>query len=328
MANLSSKYLGLELKNPLIVGSSELTNSVEKNIAWAKAGAGALVVKSLFEEQILMDIDAERVNNMSGSYDYIENYLGFYLKKSTVDQYLKLLKDTKASVDIPVIASINCFDDDAWMDFAKTVEQTGVDAIEINWFVLPADLELTSSQIEGKLLTLVNKLTDIVNVPIALKLSSYFSGLANFMNQLSETKIKGLVLFNKFYAPSIDIEQEKIVSGPILSLPNDNANTLRWISILSGKISCDLSASTGVHTSKELISNLLVGAQTVQMVSALYEKGEKHIQTTLSELEAWMDKKSYRSIDDFRGKLNQKNIKNPMQLERSQFMKYFSDSGK
>ncbi len=328
MANLATKYLGLNLKNPIVIGSSELTNSAERVAELEKAGAGAIILKSLFEEQILMDIDAERINNMSGTYDHIENHLGYYLKKHSINKYLNLIKDSKKTVNIPVIASINCYDDKEWIDFAEKVEKAGADALEINLFALPADADLSGREMEQNYLNIIDKLLSAVNIPVSVKISSYFSGLANFLIELSKTKIQGLVLFNKFYAPVIDIETEKIISGKITSSAEDNSNTLRWMSILSGKVDCDLSASTGIHSANEVISNILVGANTTQMVSAIMENGNKHIATVLSELEAWMDKKDYNFIEEFRGKLNQSNIKNPMMLERSQFMKYFADSGK
>lgn len=328
MANLETKYLGLNLKNPIIIGSSELTNSVEKIVELEKAGAGAVVLKSLFEEQILMDIDAERINNISGAYDRIENHLAYYLKKHSVDEYLNLIKDSKKAVNIPVIASINCYDDKEWIDFAKKVEQAGADALEVNLFALPANATQSGREMEQMYLNVIIKLMNVVKIPISLKLSSYFSGLANFLIELSKTKIESLVLFNKFHTPAIDIESEKFISGKIVSTAIDNANTLRWIAILSGQVDCDLAASTGIHTAKEVISNILVGAHATQMVSSIMENGNKQIATVLSGLEAWMDKKEYESIDAFRGSLNQINIKNPMMLERSQFMKYFSDGGK
>ena len=328
MANLEVKYLGLNLKNPIVIGSSELTNSVEKIVELEKAGAGAVVLKSLFEEQILMDIDAERLNNMSESFDYIENYVGFYLKKHSVDNYLRLITDSKKAVNIPVIASINCYDDKEWIDFAEKVEKAGADALEVNLFALPSDAKVSGREMEQNYLNIIIKLMNVVNIPVTLKLSSYFSGLANFLVELSKTKIEGLVLFNKFYSPEIDIENEKLISSKITSTSLDNANTLRWISILSGQVDCDISASTGIHTGKDVISNILVGADTVQMVSSIMENGNSQIKKVLTELETWMDKKGHLSLAAFRGMLNQKNIKNPMMLERSQFMKYFSDSGK
>ena len=327
MANLTTKYLGLELKSPIIIGSSELTTSVDKIIKHEAAGAGAVVLKSLFEEQILMDISAERLNNMYGTYQAVEDQLGYYLKAHTVGNYLTLIKDVKKAVSIPVIASISCVSSSEWIDFAKKVEEAGADAIEINMFILPANTEQEGKDIENTYFDIANKITSTVSIPVSLKISSYISGLANFVQKLSYTRIKGLVLFNKFYTPAIDIENEKIVSGSLYSKPEDNSLPLRWIGILNNKVNCDLAASTGIHTGKGVISNILVGANAVQMVSAVFEKGEKQIDVVLNELSAWMDKKGYKTIEEFRGKLSQKEIKNPMLFERAQFMKYFADSG-
>ncbi len=325
MTNLTTKYLGLDLKNPIVVGASELTNSVKSIQELAEAGAGAIVLKSLFEEQILMDINSERMNNMNDTYDHVENYLGFYLKNHSVQQYLNLIKEAKAAVDIPIIASINCYDENEWIDFAAQVQKAGADAIEVNLFVMPADTAVKGEQLEVDYKNIAIKLLEVVDIPVAFKLSSYFSGLANYMVELSTLGINGLVLFNKFYSPKVDIENEAIVAAANKTTSHDNANTLRWMGILSGRVECDLSASTGIHTSEDVISNLLVGANTTQMVSSIMANGVGQITKVLKELEAWMNKKGYASIDDFRGKLNQKNIKNPMMMERAQFMKYFSE---
>jgi len=325
MANLTTKYLGLELKNPIVIGASELTNSVENIKTLAQAGAGAVVLKSLFEEQILMEIDSSRTNDINGSYDHVENQMGFYLKNDSVQDYLNLIKEAKASVDIPIIASINCYDENEWIDFGMQVQEAGADAIEINLFVMPADTSVEGGQLEVDYKNVATKLLEVVDIPVSLKLSSYFSGLANYMMELSTLGVNGLVLFNKFYSPKVDIENEAIVSGSNRTSSYDNANTLRWMGILSGRVQCDLSASTGIHTSEDVISNLLVGATTTQMVSAIMNKGVAYIGDVLKGVESWMDKKGYASIDDFRGKLNQKNVENPMMWERVQFMKYFTE---
>jgi len=323
--NLTTKYLGLNLKNPIVIGASELTNSIESIKELAQAGAGAIVLKSLFEEQILMDINSERLNNMTGAYDHIENHLGFYLKTHSVQQYLNLIKEAKAAVDIPIIASINCYDENEWIDFAAQVQEAGADALEVNLFVMPADVAMTGEQMEVNYMNVTKKLLEVVDIPVSMKLSSYFSGLANFMHELSAVGVHGLVLFNKFYSPKVDIENEAVVANSNKTSSHDNANTLRWMGILSGRVECDLSASTGIHTSEDVIANLMVGATTTQMVSSIMTNGANHITSILKDLEAWMNKKGYASIDDFRGKLNQKNVSNPMMLERAQFMKYFSE---
>jgi dihydroorotate dehydrogenase (fumarate) len=328
MRNLKTTYLGLELDNPIIVGSSELCNSVDNIVNLEKAGAGAVVIKSLFEEQIMMDIDAERTNNMFETYGHIEDYLGYYLKEHTIQKHLTLIKDAKKAVKIPVIGSINCVSSSDWMDYAKKFEEAGADALEINLFIMPANVDMTSNEIEAIYMDIATNLPSKLNIPVSLKLSSYFSGMANFLLKLSKTEIKGLVLFNKFYNLSIDIEKEKLQSRTVYSLPEDNSNTLRWIGILDGKVDCDLAASTGIHTSNDVISNILVGANAVQMVSSIFENGASHIKKVKEELSTWMEKKGYENISDFRGKLSQSSHKNPMMFERAQFMKYFADSGK
>lgn len=328
MANLKTTYLGLELDNPIIIGSSELCNTVEHVINMEKAGAGAVVIKSLFEEQILMDIDAERTNNMTGSYDHIENHVGYYLKKHSIDKHLKLVKDAKEAVNIPVIGSINCVSSSEWMDYAKKFEEAGADALEINLFIMPANGDMSGEEIEKIYMDIATKLPAKLNIPVSLKLSSYFSGMANFFIKLSKTDIKGLVLFNKFYNPAIDIDAEKLISRTVYSKAEDNSHTLRWTGILSGKVDCDIAASIGIHTAKDVISNLLVGANAVQMVSSIFINGESQIAKVKKELSTWMDKKGYDNISDFRGNLSQSSQKNPMLFERSQFMKYFAESGK
>ena len=315
MANLTTKYLGLELKNPIIVGASELTNSVDGIKELAAAGAGAVVLKSLFEEQIMHNINPDQ--------DF--DSMGYYLNNDAVQEYLQLIKDVKAAVDIPVIASINCYDENEWIDFAKQMEEAGADALEINMFVMPADVNTTSEELEANYIAIVNKLLMVVSIPVSVKLSSYFSGLANFMQALSKEGAQGLVLFNRFYNPKVDIDNEQIISGAVRSTPAENANTLRWMGILSGQLEADLSASTGIHTAEDVIANLLVGATTTQMVSAVMNNGSEHITRVLNELTAWMDKKGYADVAAFRGKLNQKNVSNPVMFERAQFMKYFAE---
>ena len=325
MANLETTYLGLKLKNPIIVGSSELTSSIDKIIELEKNGAGAIVLKSLFEEQILMNIDAERVNNMYDTYTDSENYVSYFLKKHRVESYLKLIKEAKSKVQIPIIASINCISSDDWTSFAKEIETAGADALELNVFLLPSNIETKGSEIEKTYSEIILKVIQLVKIPVSIKISSYFSGFANFVNEISKSGIKGITLFNRFYSPDVDIETEKITSTHIYSNSDENANVLRWIGILSNKIDCDLAASTGIHTGNDVIKNILVGADATQIVSTIYKNGSSQIKIMLSEIEAWMDKKSYKTISDFKGKLSQSKTTKSMIFERAQFMKYFTD---
>lgn len=326
MANISTKYLGLELKSPVIVGSSPLTDTVEKVKKLADAGAGAVVLKSLFEEQILMDVDAQRVNNMYDSFGDAENYLTYYTKQKSIGDYLELIKGCKSETSIPIIASINCLNHGEWVEFALKMEEAGADALELNVFVLPADAEYTGFDYEKSYFDIIDQVSDVISIPVSIKMSHYFSGMANFFTRLSQTDLKGMVLFNRFYSPDVDIESEKVVNQSFNSLAVDNSMVLRWMGILSPKVSCDLVSSTGVVNSDSMIKNMLVGAKAVQVVSSIIKNGVEVIAEMNTSLETWMDSKNYKTTDEFVGKLSQKNIRKPILFERTQFMKYFSDA--
>jgi dihydroorotate dehydrogenase (fumarate) len=325
MINLETTYLGLKLKNPIIVGSSGLTNSVDNVIEIEKNGAGAVVLKSLFEEQILEASkktfeDGDMANYYPEAQDYIHNYT----KENDINIYLNLIKDCKKSVEIPIIASINCFSDSDWMDFARRIEKAGADALELNVFILPSDMEKNGIENEKAYLDIANKITSIVQIPVALKLSYYFSSLAKSLVTLSWTKIKGLVLFNRFFSPDIDIDHLEIKSSNVFSTPSDLSISLRWVAMLSNNVHCDIAASTGIHDGKAVIKQLLAGAKAVQIASVLYKKGFKEIGLMLEEIKAWMEKMEFDTIDEFRGKMSFENTRNPAAWERVQFMKYFS----
>lgn len=341
MQNLETTYLGLKLRNPLIAGSCGLTNSVANIKELAKKGVGAIVIKSLFEEQI--HIEAENVikNETDGVstfsqapntifskriYDYDEAYSYIYdfAKRNTLGKYLNFLNEAKESVDIPVIASINCVSNQDWHSFAKKIEETGVDAIELNIYILPSDWRRNGEANEKIYYDIIREVRDYVNLPVAVKIGFYFSSLAQSVKKLSECGIKGLVLFNRPYNTDIDIDSIGLSHGSIYSTPEELNHTLRWISILSGHVDCDLSASTGVHDHKAFIKQLLAGATTVQIASALYKEGFDIIPEILKGTTAWMKKHDFNSIAAFRGKLSMSNLENPAAIERVQFMKLYS----
>ncbi|MEA1877166.1 MAG: dihydroorotate dehydrogenase-like protein [Bacteroidota bacterium] len=324
--DLSTNYMGLNLKSPIIVGSSGLTEKVSNSIAYQKAGAGAIVLKSLFEEQILHDVDEQRLNNMYGSFSDQEYYAMYYSKKHNLTQYTNLIKETKDALDIPVIASVNCVSAQEWTRYAKLIEEAGADALEVNLFLLPADVDQTGEEKEQIYFDIISKIQEEINIPFALKISYYFSGLANFIKRLSETEAAAVVLFNKFYSPDVDIEKEQLIPGDILSCKQLNIMTIRWIGILYEKLRIDFAASRGIFDGETVIKNLLVGAQITQIVSAVYEKGPDIIRSMNDTLADWMVRHDYNSIADFRGKASQHNVKKPVLFERTQFMKYFSDS--
>jgi len=326
MANLTSEYMGLNLPSPIIASSSGLTDDVEKIKELANAGAGAIVLKSLFEEQINMEVDAQAVNNMYGSYDDVENYVSFYTKKHNLDQYIKLIKDAKAAVDIPIIASINCISAGEWTNFTKEIEMAGADGIELNMFILPSNPQLTGFEIDKNYFEIIRKVSAVTDLPLAIKMSWYFSSLSRHMVEISKIdSVKSIVLFNRFYNPDIDLENETVKSGHIYSVPEENAMCLRWVGALYGHVKSDIAATMGIHDGDSALKNILVGANAVQIASVLYKQGAEAITKMNQRINDWMDEKRYENLDAFRGKLSQQNIKRPMIYERAQFMKYYSE---
>jgi len=326
MIDLSVKYLGLQLKNPLIVGSSGLTNSVDDIKALEKHGAGAVVLKSIFEEEIRLEYEKE-MNNIAFDDSNLEyyDYFDYQIKETNIKKYIELIQNCKKEIKIPVIASINCTSSTEWTFFAKKIQAAGADALELNAFFLPTDLNHSSSEIENKYFSLIENVAKEVSIPISLKISYYFSNLAAIIKKISETKVSGIVLFNRFYSPDIDIENRKVISTNVLSSPAELAISLRWIAIMANRVNCDLAASTGVHEGKDIIKQLLVGADAVQAVSTFYRNGASHIGTMLTEVETWMRENAYNLISDFKGTMSQTLSQNPEAVERVQFMKYFGE---
>lgn len=324
MTNLSTKYLGLELKNPIITGSCGLTGSVMKIVEVAEAGVGAVVLKSLFEEQI----EAELKQNIDsyqtdypGAYDYIREYT----RDSAVSEYLDMISDAKKAIDIPVIASLNCVSAAEWTSFAKKIEKAGADALEINISLLPSDSKRSCSEYEQVYFDVINKVTDGLSIPVALKMSSYSSSLAHLVSRLYWTgKVAGFVLFNRYYRPDIDISSMEIKSAGVFSEPKDISTPLRWIALLSGMVESDFAGSTGVHDSEGAIKMLLAGASAVQVVSTLYQNGAGKAAEIIAGLQSWMTDHSFETIDAFKGRLSYEKQDDQSQFERIQFMKHYS----
>ncbi len=318
--------MGLSLRSPIIVGSSGLTNNLENIQKIEEQGAGAVVLKSLFEEQIRYE-SGKSVNESSeyGTiYPEAIDYIEHYSKHHKISYYLDLIRDCKKAVNIPIIASINCISPYEWTSFAKEIEKAGADALELNVFILPSDPQRTSGDIEKVYFEIIEQLKKKISIPLSLKISYYFSGLARFVKQLSWTDIKGLVLFNRFFSPDIDIDNFKVISTNVFSNADELPISLRWIAMLSDITQCDLSASTGVHDGTAVVKQLLVGAQTVQVTSVLYKEGFAHLKKMTTFLEEWMDKNNFATIDDFRGKMCYHSTENPAAYERVQFMKHFA----
>jgi len=325
MADLRTKYMGIELRNPIIVGSSGLTNSLDKLINLEKAGAGAVVLKSLFEEQIAFNIHS-RVSESDSNYAYPEaaDYISNYTKDNDVTNYLNLIREGKSKLSIPLMASINCVSSAEWITFAKKIEEAGADALELNIFVLPSDPHKNAEQNESVYFDIAMTIVKELKIPVALKISHYFSGLAKTALKLSWTGIKGMVLFNRFFSPDIDIDKFKVTTTNVFSSPEELAISLRWVAMLSDRLHCDIAASTGVHSGTAVVKQLLVGAKAVQVASAVYKNGNEVIQEMTNFLEYWMDKHNYKTTSDFIGKMSFKETENPAAYERVQFMKHFS----
>lgn len=327
MISLHTSYLGLDLKNPLIAASSGITSNVSNLMEMEKHGVAAVVLKSLFEEEIVAEMtNRMQAMNMQG-FVYPES-LEFYEKSDdatdeTTLKYLELIREAKKHLNIPVIASINCVSPGQWTYFPHEIENAGADALELNLFILPTDLRRTASQNEEIYFSIIEEVKKQVSIPIAVKTSFYFSNLIQVLTNISETGVKGLVLFNRFYSPDIDIDTLKVTNGSILSHPEDLSFTLRWVAMMSGRVSCDIAATTGIHEGSDLIKVLLAGADAAQVASVFYQKGFVHAEKMLYDLEEWMKVKSFNSLSDFRGLLNQANVSNPAAYERVQFMKYF-----
>ena len=325
MANLTTTYMGFELKNPIIVGSSGLTNSVENVIEIEKNGAGAVVLKSLFEEQILQETSKTVAEDIhANAYPEALDYIANYSKDLTVDKYLNLIKDCKKAVTIPVIASINCVGSSEWINFATKIEEAGADGLELNIFILPSDPRQEGADNEKIYLDIIQDIQKVISIPLAVKISYYFTGLAKTALSMSWTGISAMVLFNRFFSPDIDINTFEIKPSHIFSTPEEISLSLRWVAMLSSRMHCDVAASTGVHDSEALIKQLLAGAKVVQISSVLYKNGFGEIKKMATELEKWMDKHEFAKIEDFNGRMSIKETDNPAAYERVQFMKYFS----
>jgi len=326
MPDLSIKYLGLDLKSPVIAGSCSLTHSIDHLKAIEKAGAGAVVLKSVFEEEIYLEYahEFDKLGPMDNNLEFLD-YYDLEIKKEHLKQYLQLITDAKAQLSIPVIASINCITSQEWGFFAKKIESAGADALELNLFISPSDLSQTSQDNESTYFDIITRVTQKISIPVSVKISPYFSNLGGMIRDISFTGVKGIVLFNRFYSPDIDINKETIHGANVFSHESDYLLPLRWAAVMSNRINCDLASSTGVHRWETAVKMILAGCHVVQVASALYEKGFGFIDEINTRLAAWMTEHNYETIDNFRGKLSQENSINPAEFERVQFMKNFGE---
>lgn len=321
MADLAASYMGLKLRNPLIVASCSLGSSTEGVQRCADAGAGAVVLKSLFEEQIEAETkEIERHVWLAGhaeAYDYVRR-IGI---ETGARDYLNLVETAKKSVSVPVIASLNCITPQWWTDYAKRIEAAGADAIELNISILPSDPRHSSNDIEDLHYRILEGVKNSVRIPVAVKIGPYFTSMASVAQEFCNRGASALVLFNRFYQIDVNTDKLNLVPGYRFSIPEEISLSLRWISLLAGRIKCDLAATTGVHDASGVVKQLLAGASAVQVCSTLYIHGIGHLANIIANLELWMKKHRFESIAQFRGKLSQQESDRPELYERLQYIK-------
>jgi len=325
MANISTRFFGLDLKSPVIAASSSMTGDKEQIIKLAEAGAGAIVLKSIFEEEIYHELQEElsQRSQLHADPEYLD-YFDYVIKEENIRKYLILISEVKARTKVPIVASINCISSGEWTLFARKLQDAGADALELNMFVSPTDFNKTGAAHEQFYFETINKVLQVVHIPVSIKISHYFSNLAEIVQKLALTGIAGITVFNRFYKSDIDIDNQKIISAEILSSPHDYLMPLRWIGILSGCVTCEMAATTGIHTAETALKFLLAGASAIQIASVLYKEGPHAITRMNEEISNWMDQKGYTSLADFKGSLSQ-SASASQAWERVQFMKYFGE---
>lgn len=322
MATLETTFAGLKLRNPIIVSSSGLTDSAAKNQKIYEAGAGAIVLKSLFEEQIMLEADWLGDPNM---YPEGSDYLVGYIREHKLGEYLELIKESKKVCNIPIIASINCYQDADWIEFATKIEEAGADALEINILALQTDIHYTYGSFEQRHIDILSHIKKMVSIPIIMKLGDNFTNPIALIDQLYANGAAAVVMFNRFYQPDIDIERMVQTSGSVFSSDADLAKALRWIGIASAAVSKqDYAASGGIHTPEGIVKAILAGASAVEICSVLYQNSYAIISEYLRFLDMWMDRKGMESIKQFKGILNVSDLNGVNTFERTQFLKYFS----
>jgi dihydroorotate dehydrogenase (fumarate) len=328
MADLTCTYLGIELKNPLVAGASALTQNMQTIKRIEEAGAAALVITSLFEEQVQLSsyqLDEELHANddtyaeMTSMFPSIEH--------AGPDDHLMWVKRAKESVAIPVIASLNAVNKDTWLEYAEKLEDTGVDALELNFYSLPLDFESDAAAVESEQIEILSGIKKAVSIPISVKLSAFFTSPLNFIKRLDDVGVDGFVLFNRLFHPKINIERMSNDLSFNLSTPNDHRLPLRFAGMLHGTLQGDVCASNGIHTSVQAVEVLLAGAQVFQVVSTLFKNKIEYIEVILEEITQWMDDKGFKTIDDFRGKMSKENNPDPWAYTRAKYVKVLRQAG-
>lgn len=327
MADLSTTYMGVKLKNPLILGASNLVTKPEVIKELEEAGIAAIVYKSLFEEQI--QLESLQFDEELNEYDNRNSemvHLFPDIEHAGPKEHLYNLKKLKENTSVPVFASLNAMYEPSWVEYAKLLEETGVDGLELNLYATPGYFEVGASSIEDKQYQIVKSVKKAVKIPVSVKLSPFYTNTLNFVKKLDEAGVDGFVMFNRFFQPEIDIETENFHFPWELSQPRDHHLALRYAGLLHGNIDASICASRGIYTSEDVIRLILAGADVVQIVSAVYKKELSYVATMLEGIHTWMDNKGYKNLNDFRGKLSRKNLKDPFTYQRAQYVDILAKS--
>ncbi len=324
MIDLSTSYLGIQLKNPLVVSPSPLSEELGNIRRMEDSGAAAVVLHSLFEEQLVVDNqDLDRFLS-SGTESFAEALSYFpdlRQYKLGPEEYLELIRKAKAAVKIPVIASLNGVSTGGWITYAKKIQEAGADALELNIFYIPTDPELSGAQVEQMYCDLVRDMRASVKIPVAVKLGPYFSAMASLAQKMDKAGANGLVLFNRFYQPDFDLEKLEVTPNLVLSSSLELRLRLTWVGILAGRIKADMAITGGVHTATDVVKCMMAGAKVAMMTSALLKNGIEHMRGVLTGLSAWMQEKEYGSVKQMQGSMRQKKVAQPAAFVRANYMK-------
>ena len=322
--NLTTNYLSMFLKNPIVASSSPLSHTVDSIRRLEDAGAAAVVMYSLFEEQIGFDsyyIDYHLTQGIDSYAESISYFPDMQSYNVGPDEYMELIRRAKEAVDIPIIGSLNGTSVGGWTDYAALMESAGADAVELNVYYLPANTEVTGFEVESLYVNILSAVREAVDIPVAVKLSPFFSSVANMASRLADHGADGLVLFNRFYQPDFDLEKFEVAPRLVLSNSSELRLPLRWVAILYGRVGADFAITTGVHTSNDVIKGLMAGAKVTMMASELLQNGVRRIGHVLNELVEWMKEHEYESVLQMIGAMSQKHCAEPAAFERANYMK-------
>lgn len=322
--DLSTTYLGLKLKNPIVPSASPLSHTVDSMKRLEDAGAAAVVMYSLFEEQIAHEA-AELDHYLNYGKESFAEALTYFPEAQEYnigpDEYVELVRKAKQALNIPVIGSLNGISTGGWISYAKKIADAGADALELNVYYIPTDPDVTSSDVEDRYLEVLHAIKHTVDIPIAVKLSPFFSSMAHMAKRLENSGANGLVLFNRFYQPDIDLEALEVKPNVVLSSSNSMRVPLRWIAILHGQVKMSLAATSGIHTAQDVIKMVMAGADVTMMCSALLKNGPSHIAQVLLDLHQWMLEHEYISVQQMKGSMSQKSVADPAAFERANYVK-------